>query len=77
MARVRELLKKAGKQATVKVTYFLVCPEDGSKRQWRMPTGWDEDAIINDHRGDAFCIRIPVSGSLGMLYFFTPDLCPS
>jgi len=62
MDRVRELLKHSGENSPrITVNYFLVCPDDGSKHQWKMPSGWDEDNDVNDHTGDAFCIRVPSS----------------
>jgi len=61
MTRVCELLKKADLRATVKVAYFLVCPEGASQHQWQMPVDWGKNVKTHDHRGDAFCIRVPVS----------------
>jgi len=60
MSSVRQLLKNANSNATLQVTYFLVCPDDGSGHQWQMPTSWGEKVTRNDHRGDVFCIRIPI-----------------
>jgi len=57
MKRVAELLGEEKPKPTVK--YFLVCPDDESKNKWKMPTGWEEKGSQFDHRGDAFCIRIP------------------
>jgi len=62
VARVRGLLESEGLGAAVEVAYFLVCPDDGSKRQWQMPIGWNDDVKFYDHRGDAFCIRVPAPG---------------
>jgi len=59
MTHVRGLLKEQGRKATIEVAYFLVCPNDGSKHEWKMPTGWSEAAKKNNHRGHAFCIRVP------------------
>jgi len=63
MKHVSQLLKAGGSKPTVKVKvkvkYFLVCPEGGSKNQWKMPPGWETGIRLFDHRGDAFCIRIP------------------
>jgi len=56
MARVHGLLNEKDLNATVKVAYFLVCPDDRSKRQWQMPVGWGDGVA-----GDAFCICIPSS----------------
>ena len=71
MRRVRELLEKTGSNATVKVAYFLVCPDDGSPHQWQMPVDWNNNTKINDHRGDGFFIRVPVSGHRGTSRLFT------
>jgi len=73
MGHVRRLLKEKKSKATVKVGYFLVCPDDRSRREWQMPVGWQKSAKINDHRGDGFCIRVPVSGHRGTLCLFAPD----
>jgi hypothetical protein len=61
MARVRGLLEGAGFDATVKVTYFLVCPEDEdrSQRRWQMPVCWNNNFGAHSHRGNAFCVRVP------------------
>jgi len=62
--RVSNLLGKGkGKpKPTVKVKYFLVCPEGKPTHKWRMPPGWDKTFKQSDHRGEAFCIRVPLSG---------------
>ena len=62
MAHVHKLLKQVVLKATVKVAYFLVCPEGGAQHKWQMPTDWSKSVITNDHRGDVFCISVPVSG---------------
>ena len=71
MARVRELSKSVGRGSDVKikVKYFLVCPEDGSRYRWRMPDGWKEGPKHYNHRGEAFCIRVPH----GMFCPFAPN----
>ena len=58
--RVRKLLGETSSNATVKVAYVLVCPDDGSEYQWQMPIGWNKDTETHDHRGDGFCIHVPV-----------------
>jgi len=58
MTRVREHFKNF--KITVKVVYFLVCPDDGFPHQWQMPIGWNDTVIKNDHRGDVFCILVPM-----------------
>jgi hypothetical protein len=62
MTRVCELLGQVRPNAIVKVVYFLVCPENGPQHHvWQMPVEWDLGIQTHDHRGDAFCIRVPVS----------------
>ena len=73
MSHVRNLLKGRYPNPTVKVVYFLVCPDDESQYRWQMPAGWDKRAARNDHRGECFCIRIPVPGLHGTLHSFTPN----
>jgi hypothetical protein len=73
--------KKRSKQeppsTTVKVAYFLVCSDDnGIQRQWDMPAGWDDEATVNDHRGEVYCIRIPTSVRHGMSRAFNPNFAP-
>ena len=69
VAHIRELLSEANPEAmveaTVKVAYFLVCPEGQSQHEWQMSVGWNENAQTNDHREDVFCIRVPVSVDSG------------
>ena len=73
VARVRNLLESEGLNATVKVAYILVCPDDGSRHQWQMPVGWHDDLTHNDHRGDAFCVCVPVSVHRNILRQSTPE----
>jgi hypothetical protein len=64
---VKGLLKDT--EHTVKVAYFLVCLKRKSKNTWKMPPGWNDNAKVNDHRGEFFCIGIPVLG-LGASYIY-------
>jgi len=73
MRRVRELFEGSGLEPEITVEYFLVCPKDQSERQWAMPAGWDDNAIINNHRGKCFCIRIPIPGHHGASRLLTPN----
>jgi hypothetical protein len=68
-------LKGSKPEAKVRVEYFLVCLDrrDGSEYQWQMPAGWDKNFKIHDHRGEAFCIRIPISERYGMSRLFTSN----
>jgi len=59
MRRVRKCLGLGNREPGIKVSYFLVCPDDGSHYQWNMPPDWNKNAAVNDHRGEAYCIRIP------------------
>ena len=65
MCRVRKLPKEMDSNATIKVVYFLVCSDDGSQRQSRMPIGWNKYIKTHDHRGDSFFLRVPVVGHYG------------
>ena len=74
MASVRNLLKKKHPNTTVKVAYFLVCPNDGLRHEWRMPVDWDKEMEFNNnHQGAVFCLRLPIwqDGSTSCL--FTPN----
>ena len=58
MRHVRKLLGLPKSGPGIEVSYFLVCPDDGSQYQWDMPVGWNKNTTVNDHRGKAYCIRI-------------------
>ena len=73
MRRVRQLLEGRNPEPEIVVEYFLVCSKDESERQWAMPAGWDDNAIINNHRGKCFCILIPIPGHRGASCLFTPN----
>jgi hypothetical protein len=68
-------LKGSKPEAKVRVEYFLVCPDTGDEfeYQWKMPAGWNEGTGIHDHRGEAFCIRIPISDRYGTSRLFTSN----
>ena len=59
MKRARKLLELPSGTPGIEVSYFLVCPDDGSQHQWNMPVDWERNTTVNDHRGKAYCIRIP------------------
>jgi len=70
MARVLQLSKSEGRSnVKIQVRYCLVCPEDGRQYKWRMPDGWHKKPEPFNHRGKAFCIRVP----LGMFCPFAPN----
>ena len=81
VARIRKLLREANPEAmveaTVKVVYFLVCPEGESQHEWQISVGRNENAETNDHREGVFCIRVPVTVRRGASPPFTPSLRPS
>jgi len=70
MRHVRGLLKEKEFNAAVKVVYFLVCPDDKSQHEWQMPVNWEKSTKVYDHRGDGFCIRVPVPRRRGTSFLF-------
>ncbi len=44
----------------VKVEYVLVCPSPVETRTWQMPVGWNTSTIVQDHRGEAYCLHLSV-----------------
>ena len=65
--RVKELAEKEHSDPKVRVVYCLICPEGNTRNFWAMPDGWTESTGDNDHRAEAFYLRVP--------FFCT--LCPS
>lgn len=59
MRHVRKLLKGTDCNTTVEIAYVLVCPDDGSQYQWRMPVGWNKNTEACNRRGGKFFIRVP------------------
>ncbi|KAI0045389.1 hypothetical protein FA95DRAFT_127746 [Auriscalpium vulgare] len=53
--------KRVKVEPTVQVNYVLVCPDDGKPRTWQFPSGWTDNATQADHRGDVYCVRIPMA----------------
>lgn len=46
----------------VQVRYLVVVPEGRSPNlQWHLPKGWSENWMENDHRGNVYCLEIPLS----------------
>jgi hypothetical protein len=64
MKRVKELVTKVHPGTPVKVVFVLVCPKGDRKHEWSMAAGWDQKTKNDDHRGAAFSLRIPTSGTL-------------
>ena len=72
MQRVRELAGEEHSGAPVKIVYCLVYPEDNTRNVRKVPAGWNEDtAGGDDHRGSAFCLRVPTSVSTGSGFQFS------
>ena len=69
IGRVRELLNQPNLKPEVR--YFLVCPVDGSKHQWKMPKDWSKNNIKRNHQGDPFCMRVPLTEHLGASCLFS------
>ena len=67
----RPPLKKSKTEATpkpdIKVRYLLVVPKPEDESQcrdlphWKFPKGWSERCTRNDHRGDVYCLEVPLS----------------
>jgi len=74
MRHVRKLLELPNFGPRIEVSYFLVCPDDGSQYQWNMPADWNKNTTANDHRGKAYCIRIP-PGYLGVRRVYSHQIC--
>jgi hypothetical protein len=54
--------RRAASNPVVHVRYLLVVPEGDSKgAAWHFPKGWNENCKINDHRGEVYCLEIPLS----------------
>ena len=54
----------------IRIAYWLVCPTLAASEEcsWKMPDGWNKSTTVNNHRGDVFCLRIPVGFEpLGMV----------
>lgn len=62
MTRVRKLLTENfnKRKFKIEVAYFLVIPEGGTQHKWHMPVDWDKNTKVNDHRGNAFYLPVPV-----------------
>lgn len=54
--------KKAKVEAyTVTVRYVLVCPQAASTaRSWKMPKGWNQNNILNNHQGEVYLLEVQV-----------------
>jgi len=47
----------------VRVCYLLVIPqgEYESRTQWDFPKGWNKNCVKHDHRGNVYCLEVPVA----------------
>ncbi|KAJ3497409.1 hypothetical protein NLJ89_g10352 [Agrocybe chaxingu] len=46
----------------VEVRYLLVVPKGGSENlRWQFPRGWSKNLERNDHRGDVYCLEVPLT----------------
>jgi hypothetical protein len=49
-------------EPSVEVLYVLVVSKGESKNlEWRFPKGWNKNVVRNDHRGDVYCLEIPLA----------------
>ncbi|KIJ55363.1 hypothetical protein M422DRAFT_151745, partial [Sphaerobolus stellatus SS14] len=50
------------REIKITVNYVYVTPrEEGhTQYQWRCPGGWNKHARLHDHRGDFYCLRMPI-----------------
>ena len=58
----------AGQDAPlVQVRYLLVVPKDEPRQnlQWDFPEGWNQSCTRNDHRGEVYCLEVPLAVSSG------------
>jgi len=47
---------------SVEVRYVLVVQKGGDEGlQWTFPKGWKDHCITNDHRGQSYCLELPLS----------------
>ena len=60
---LKERLGRTGTpKPSVVVRYILVVPTGNNQDlQWRFPSGWNKDFNRDDHRGDVYCLEIPIS----------------
>lgn len=52
-----------GSNKNVEIIYVLVHPQqqqEVAERTWTMPQGWTENVSVDDHRGDVYCLGIPI-----------------
>ena len=47
----------------VQVRYLLVVPKDEPRQslQWDFPVGWNQSCTRNDHRGEVYCLEVPLA----------------
>ena len=47
----------------VRVCYLLVIPQGDheSRTQWDFPKGWNTNCVRHDHRGNVYCLEVPVA----------------
>jgi len=81
MARVYELLGPTRSDTTVKVAYFLVCPEGDPGQEWKMPAGWnrkltrkDPEGYGHDHSGEVFRLPFPSASIYSQCYDLAESL---
>jgi len=55
-------------EPSVEVRYVLVVSKGESNNlEWRFPKGWNKNVARDDHRGDVYCLEIPLVDQKGSL----------
>ncbi|KIJ34813.1 hypothetical protein M422DRAFT_34915 [Sphaerobolus stellatus SS14] len=62
-----KIIKMQKREIKITVNYVYVTPkEEGhTQYQWRCPGGWNKHARLHDHRGDFYCLRMPIPAGTG------------
>ncbi|KIJ23241.1 hypothetical protein M422DRAFT_39715 [Sphaerobolus stellatus SS14] len=62
-----KIIKMQKREIKITVNYVYVTPREGdhTQYQWRCPGGWNKHARFYDHRGDFYCLRMPIPAETG------------
>jgi len=55
--------EQAASLVHVMVRYILIVPKDepqSRNRQWNLPKGWSQNCSRDDHRGNVYCLEVPL-----------------
>ena len=61
--RPQKKRKTVAEQAAplVQVRYILIVPKESRNLRWNLPKGWSQNYSRNDHRGNAYCLEVPLN----------------